>query len=71
MDIGIKAKSEPVRNEALNKVLLSLSHAIASKVDLVQVIQHSLKSAVDFTDLVITRFDCRRGLLNSFLSHVI
>ena len=67
MDIGIKAKSEPVRNEALNKVLLSLSHAIASKVDLVQVIQHSLKSAVDFTDLVITRFDLRKGTFKFFL----
>jgi formate hydrogenlyase transcriptional activator len=67
MDTGIKTKSEPVRKEALNKILFSLSHAIASKADLVHVIQHSLRSAVHFTDLVITRFDLQKGTFKYFL----
>jgi transcriptional regulator with GAF, ATPase, and Fis domain len=67
MDTGIKTKSKPVRKEAVNEVLLSLSHAIASKVDLVRVIRHSLRSAVQFADLVITRFDLQRGTFTYFL----
>jgi len=67
MDTGIKPKSEPVRNEAFNKVLLSPSSAVASKADLVQVIQQSLKSAVHFTDFVMTRFDLQKGTFKFFL----
>src|ERR1700741_2864654 len=67
MDTGTKAKAEPGRNEAVNKVLLSLSHAIASKVDLVQIMQLSLNSAVHFTDILITRFDLQKGTFKFFL----
>lgn len=66
MNKGIIAKSEPVHNEALDTVLLSLSHTITSKADLVQIIQHSLKSAVHFNDLVITRFDLQKGTFKFF-----
>jgi formate hydrogenlyase transcriptional activator len=67
MGTVIKAKSGPVRNDALNNVLFSLSHAIASRADLVQVIEQSLKSAIHFTDLVITRFDLKKGTSIFFL----
>jgi formate hydrogenlyase transcriptional activator len=66
-DTDSTAKSDLIPNEALNKVLFSLSEAIASKVDLIQVIKHSLKSAVHFTDLVITRFNLQKGTFNCFL----
>ncbi|HET6994326.1 MAG TPA: sigma 54-interacting transcriptional regulator [Chitinophagaceae bacterium] len=67
MGTGIKPKSKPVRNEAPQNVLLALSHAITSKVDLIQIIQHSLKPAVRFTDLVITRFDLPKKTFKFFL----
>jgi len=67
MATGVKAKPESVQNESLNDVLVSLSQAIASKLDLVQAIRHSLKSAVHFTDLVITRFNLQKGTYTFFL----
>jgi GAF domain-containing protein len=36
-------------------------------VDLIQVIQHSLKSVVHFADLIITRFDLQKGTFRYFL----
>ncbi|HET7000691.1 MAG TPA: hypothetical protein VFI33_05270, partial [Puia sp.] len=64
---GVKAKPASAPNESLNNVLVSLSQAISSKIDLVQVIRHSLRSAVHFSDLVITRFNLQKGTYTFFL----
>jgi len=42
MNVGIKTQSKLVSNEALNKFLLSISHASKSKVDLVADLMESI-----------------------------
>jgi formate hydrogenlyase transcriptional activator len=66
MDSDTRSKSGRVHEDALNKILSSLSHAIASKTDHVQVIRNSLKSAIHFSDLFITRFDLHKGTFKFF-----
>jgi transcriptional regulator with GAF, ATPase, and Fis domain len=70
MDTSVKLESENIHEDVLKRILLSLSHSIASirnKLDLLHVIQNSLRSELECNDIGILKYDLDKQTFEFFL----